>query len=169
MCARNKQYLPACTWTAYHLSTRCRWRGRQLLSPHEPVCENAKRQRLLVISVNEWRLCACWLVHHRSPIEGSVRLMLEHLIEIFQGFHLSCCLKDKHKYQILSLFIIWEHLFSGIKQAEKSQCIVTLVSESRLVTVGSERISAKQQAFYWVLTSWWDLTVLFSEATRSYL
>lgn len=37
------------------------------------------------------------LVHHHSPIEGSVRFMLEHLIEIFQHFHLSCCLKVKHK------------------------------------------------------------------------
>lgn len=44
------------------------------------------------------------LVHHHSPIEGSVRLVLEHLIEIFQGFHLCCCLKVKHKYQLVTFF-----------------------------------------------------------------
>lgn len=34
---------------------------------------------------------------HHSPIESSVRLMLEHLVEIFQGLHLSCCLCVAHK------------------------------------------------------------------------
>lgn len=44
------------------------------------------------------------IVHHHSPIEGSVRFMLEHLIEIFQGFHLPCCLKVNHKYQLVTFF-----------------------------------------------------------------
>lgn len=34
-----------------------------------------------------------------SPIESSVRFVLQHLIEILQGFHLSSCLNNTHKTQ----------------------------------------------------------------------
>lgn len=120
----------------------------------------------LGISLNDWGLLAAD-VHHHSPIEGFVRLMLEHLIEIFKGFHLSCCLKVIYKCQIVTFFFkTWEHLFTRwwIKQG----CIVTLVSDSLLVTVGSERISAKTSS---ISHEFWcgEMIVLFAESTRSYL
>lgn len=37
------------------------------------------------------------VVCRHSPIEGSVGLMLEHLVKVFQGFHLSGCLQVQHK------------------------------------------------------------------------
>lgn len=42
--------VPSCTrtWINYHLSARCRWQGRQQLSPHEWVCEDARTCRLVI-------------------------------------------------------------------------------------------------------------------------
>lgn len=100
--------------------------------------------------------------HHHSPIEGSVRFMLEHFIEIFQCFYLSCCLKVTHKEPMVTSFqrdsvLWWKCKFSQLT----NHMAVTLVSESLLVTVGSERISAKQYAFRWVSSLWWVLIVSF--------
>lgn len=159
----NIQYLSVCTWKAYRLSTRYQWRGHQQLSPHEPVCEDAN-----VDYQCEWMRALCILlalhVHHCSPIEGSVRLMLQHLIEIFKGFHLSCCLKVTHNYQLATFFAVRVFVYRMNKTSWKiTGSIFTLVSESLLVTVGSERISAKQKDVFVVVqvfTLWGDLFVL---------
>lgn len=53
--------------------------------------------------------------HHHSPIEGSVRFMLKHLIEIFQCFYLSCCLKVTHEEPHSHFFSTWQCPFDKKK------------------------------------------------------
>lgn len=130
------------TWTAYRLSTGCRRRGRRQLSPHEPAWESGdtkaggyRRDRSRLVPLYFFSGPA----RRRSPVEGSVRLVLEHLVEVFQRFHLACCLAGEYTASLnLSRVLDWR---IRMTQADA----LTLVSESRLVTAGSERISAKKK------------------------
>lgn len=87
------------TWTAYRLSTGCRRRGRRQLSPHEPAWESGdtkaggyRRDRSRLVPLYFFSGPA----RRHSPVEGSVRLVLEHLVEVFQRFHLTCCLAGEY-------------------------------------------------------------------------
>lgn len=94
------------TWTAYRLSTGCRRRGRQQPSPHEPAWESGDT-KVAGYQRDRSRLVPRFFCH-RSPIEGSVRLVLEHLVEVFQRFHLPCCLAGEYTASLnLSRVLDW--------------------------------------------------------------
>lgn len=106
-----------------------KWRYKGWLSSARPI---------------EARACSFFFffsgpAHRRLPVEGSVRLVLEHLVEVFQRFHLSCCLAGQYTVSLNHSRVLDWRL--RVAQADA----LTLVSESRLVTVGSERISEKKK------------------------
>lgn len=114
------------------------------------------------------------LVHHRSPIEGSVGLMLEHLIEVLQGFNLSCCLEVKHKYQLVTFVQLDSRFFTGwcIKQTShlgirESACHSGIREDFCKATSISVRFHPMNCDCF--LLTPWIVIVLFSEPTSSYL
>lgn len=169
-----------CTWTAYRLSTGCRRRARRQPSQHEPPWESGDtkvggyqrdRSRLRPRFLNVFGSGGWGGGHGRSPVEGSVRLVLEHLVKVFQRLHLTCCLAGENTESVnLSRTLEWRisdagwHTNLGVREPTchcgirenfcKTKIYIFRVFFSSPLSTVILRWD-QPRTFKWVLVTWW--------------